>query len=100
MVVFLLSGLIHDFGAIPFRPSLHPHITLFFLSQTLALLLERGISRAGLGKVGGWKGRVWVWAWVIATGMVVVEEWIRLGLLGMAVRTLWRFFGVDKGSLA
>lgn len=53
-----------------------------------------------MGKVGGRKGRVWVWAWVLATGMVVVEEWIRLGLLGMAVRTLWRFFGVDKGSLA
>ena len=95
--VFLVSGLIHDLGALPFRPGeLSPAITLFFFVQCVALGLERLWSKAGLGRVGGPVGRIWTIGWIVGTGMIVVEGWLKKGLLGMAVRTIWSAAGVDK----
>lgn len=95
--VFLVSGLIHDLGALPFRPNeLDPAITLFFFGQCAALFAERSWGALGLGRVGGWAGRAWTVGWVLSTGSVVVEAWLQKGLLGMAVRTMWSAVGIDK----
>jgi hypothetical protein len=81
--VFLLSGLIHDFGALPFDPHLDfSHITLFFFAQFVPLGIERAIRAVGGPRVGGWWGFVGTWGWMFVTGRWVVEGWLKKGLLG------------------
>ena len=95
-LIFLLSGLIHEFGLLPLTPELAPSlITLFFSSQLLGVALELGWKKVTGRRVEGWWGFVWVWVWFAWTGRWVVRGWADKGVVRLAseFRTSCRLLG-------
>jgi len=83
MVVFLMSGILHDLGSVTHSGVLSPsEITLFFFLQAPLICLERSFRAASGHRVDGFWGYLWTWAWLAFTGQLLVEAWFRRGVLG------------------
>lgn len=80
---FAVSEALHDLGMwglggdVPF--------TGFFLMMGVGMLLEEAWARTMGVKVGGWAGRVWTMAWVVGWGTLLVDAWLRRGVIGEIV---------------
>lgn len=62
------------------HPAFFDHsITMFFLSQPLALLVERTIVVPFSGG-NVWVTRCWAWAWLLYSGRWWADVWVRRGL--------------------
>jgi len=89
LTIFLASALFHIIIYYPMTKQLiiSPYL-IFYLSQGIGCILERAFYKVTGRKVGGWWGRVWMWVWVMGTGSGMVEEYYRIGWVGMMRGTL------------
>jgi hypothetical protein len=88
LIVFFISGALHDLGLIPLTNSLAPSlITFFFQIQFFGAGLE-SIWRQLTGKrVGGWAGFIWCFLWLGYTGRFVCRGWADKGIVTMASKS-------------
>lgn len=65
----------------------------FFLLSGLGCALELAWKRVTGRRVGGWAGRVWLYAWVLWTGRGATRAWMEAGMGGSALTPLegWSF---------
>ncbi|CED83776.1 hypothetical protein [Phaffia rhodozyma] len=96
VMIFLISGLIHDVGLLPLtKDTIYPsYITGFFVLQAVPLVSERLFGEMTGKRVGGWSGRIWVWTWMILSGCRLVEGWSKCGVSAKAVKTVLEFMGL------
>ena len=116
-VIFLLSGLYHEFGLLPAYRHLTPsgflsptrtpltsfsdHIfTPFFAAQAIPFVLELGYKKVTGRKVGGWAGWAWCWVWLFGTGRWVARACRDSGVEAIVagwVREAWAEGGWQGG---
>jgi len=83
MGAFLISGLFHVAGLWGMgRGTEFWTIAGYFLVMGVGIILERLWKKATGHRVGGVIGNVWVLAWVIGWGNMLVDAWARKGLVG------------------
>jgi hypothetical protein len=87
--IFAASAVFHIIIYYPMTKQLIilPYFT-FYLSQGIGCILERAVYKVTGKKVGGWLGRMWMWTWLVFTGKGMVEEYYRIGWVGMMRGTL------------
>jgi hypothetical protein len=85
-LIFLLSGVFHlllMYRLTTSETHLHPTFfdrstLLFFLSQPVALLIERTVIEPLAGG-NVWVTRCWAWAWLLFSGRWWADVWVRRG---------------------
>ena len=70
MGTFIASGLYHELGFYMINRGLDHRTTLFFVLQGVAMILERAYTSVTGSRVGGWKGRIWAYFWVLVVGQI------------------------------
>jgi hypothetical protein len=79
MGAFAVSELLHDLGMWGLGGDVEwPG---FFLAMGLGVVLEEGWRKLTGKRVSGLVGRLWAAAWVIGWGNVLVDAWLRRGLV-------------------
>lgn len=56
---------------------------IFYLAQGTGCIMERAYYKGTGGRVRGWYGRAWLWTWLVLTGWGMVNEYYRIGWVGM-----------------
>ncbi|KAM6494377.1 hypothetical protein JOM56_010738 [Amanita muscaria] len=79
---FIASGFLHEFSMIAMDRGLDLGGFVFFATQGPVLLLERLWRKVTGRRVGGWPGRLWVYAVVFIPGQALTDSWHRRGLGG------------------
>jgi hypothetical protein len=83
MGAFLVSGLLHVAGLWGMgRGTEFWSVAGYFLMMGVGIILERLWWQVTGRKVGGTKGNVWAFGWVVVWGNLVVDAWARKGLMG------------------
>jgi hypothetical protein len=83
MGVFLVSGLIHDFGLWGMgKGTEFTSITGFFLMMGVGMIMESIWKNITGQRVGGWFGWTWTMLWAIGWSNMLVDAWLRRGLTG------------------
>ena len=81
--VFILSGVLHDWGIWGMgRGTDFSRLGGFFVLNGVGVVLELLWERLSGRKVGGWAGWAWAMVWMVSTGHLLIEGWLRRGLAG------------------
>jgi hypothetical protein len=56
---------------------------IFYLAQGIGCIGERAFYKTTGRRVKGWWGRAWLYSWILLTGWGMVNEYYRIGWVGM-----------------
>ncbi|KAH8103030.1 hypothetical protein BXZ70DRAFT_767554 [Cristinia sonorae] len=71
MGTFIASGLFHEFGLYLVGRGMDHRVTLFFMLQGVAILMEKVFMVFTGHRVEGWTGRIWTYMWILGFGQLM-----------------------------
>ena len=81
--VFALSGVLHDWSIWGMgRGTDFSRLGGFFVLNGVGVILEQVWLRLTGKKVGGWTGWTWTMVYIMVTGHLLIDGWLRRGLAG------------------
>ncbi|KAI6046703.1 hypothetical protein EDC04DRAFT_2887546 [Pisolithus marmoratus] len=77
---FLASGIIHNIAVAMLDQNAEWwSMLLWFGMMALGIIIEHVFKQVTGKRVGGWPGRVWTMAWLLMSGNMMVERFLRAG---------------------
>ncbi|KAI0070015.1 hypothetical protein K474DRAFT_1713707 [Panus rudis PR-1116 ss-1] len=85
MGTFLASGLFHEFGTYLMGRGMDHRVTMFFVIQGVAVVLEWTFKKVTGKRVGGFLGRIWTYFFILGLGQMCIDAWFERGLAGALI---------------